>query len=104
MAYYSGDCGEGELVVFAQGGRRSNGIPQGHEPAEGNWCDLEAVRWLLRQKGPRILVSDLGFCGESPQATSAAFALVRRAVAAGQLTVIPSYRTLARELGLDKEA
>jgi hypothetical protein len=102
MAYYSGDGGKGQIVVFAQGGRRMAGMPEHLKPAEGNWCDLEAVRWLLKQRGPRFLVSDLGFCGESSQATSAAFALLRRATASGQLAVIPSYRVLARELGLDK--
>lgn len=81
----------GRLCIYAQHGRRIGRIPDTCQPGSGNGCDLAAVRWLLKQPGPRYLVSDLEFCGEAHNATAEALRLVRQAVEAGQLTVLPTY-------------
>ena len=61
IAYYSGDGGDAQLVIFAQGGRRIGGeIPYS---LGGNYCDCEAIEWLLKQEGPRVLVTDEAFDG-----------------------------------------
>ena len=75
VAYYSGDeHTKGTLVVYAKDGHR---LPAIIERYGGNTVDLNALRWLLAQPAPWILMSDLGFCDDSTQAISEAMALVK---------------------------
>ena len=52
----------GTLTVFARGGLRIDcqSAPY-HE--HSNEVDAAAIQWLTQQPGPRVLVSDLEFCG-----------------------------------------
>jgi hypothetical protein len=55
MAMYSGRVSEGFLWILAQRGRRVDKIPA--HPT-GNVVDGPALRWLARQKAPRVWVCD----------------------------------------------
>lgn len=55
IAMYSGRNGEGYLWILAARGRRVSSIPS--HPV-GNCVDGPALRWLARQKAPRLWVSD----------------------------------------------
>ncbi len=85
VAYYCGDDNGGELVIYARDGRRA-AHPGEHE--EGNTVDLESIQWLLKQEGPRLLVTDMAFCGGPQGNAERAHALCALAVATGQLEVI----------------
>jgi hypothetical protein len=100
MAYYSGGKHGNNLVVFARGGRRARGISAELAPGSGNGCDLESLRWLLRQPGPRFFVTDCGFCGDEKSALLEAGRLTRAAASDGRLQVIGSYDELARMRGI----
>jgi len=84
VAYYAGDCNGadhrrgvyGTLRIFARNGKRSRTAPR---RGGSNDVDLWAVRWLLRQPAPRVLVSDLEFCGGPAGQALAATAEVDRA-------------------------
>lgn len=52
----------GFMAIYANNGQRIPAIVQRHS---GNMVDLNAVRWLLNQPAPRILMSDLEFCRRS---------------------------------------
>jgi hypothetical protein len=89
VGYYSGHLPDkrgmcGTLRIFARGERRARTAPR---KDGGNEVDLWAVRWLLRQPAPRILVSDLGFCGGPDGQSDAAHAEVERARKSGGLIV-----------------
>ena len=68
VAYYCGavmpqhPTSYGTLTVFARGGLRIDcqSAPY-HE--HSNEVDAAAIQWLTQQPGPRVLVSDLEFCG-----------------------------------------
>lgn len=88
IAFYSGSGdGRAAIVMYARDGRRAESLPTKHL-YRGNEIDYWAIRWLLAQPGPRIFVSDGGFC-QSPGALAgqdfAAAALVQRAVAKGDI-------------------
>jgi hypothetical protein len=83
VAIYSGQGGEGELRIVAEGGRRA----EGEELARfgsGNVVDLPALRWLARQPRPRLWISDGKVTGindqSSPKIREQARAICRRAV------------------------
>jgi hypothetical protein len=60
IAYYAGNGRSGWLWIFARDGRRAAKPP---EPmARGNTVDGPALTWLMQQPGPRIFVTDRGFC------------------------------------------
>lgn len=66
VAFYSGTNSQGYLLVVAKGGRR---IPRNvllsrwADMPGGNACDGLALRWLAKQPGPRIWLSDGGITG-----------------------------------------
>lgn len=93
IAYYStyGENGQryGSLVIYAKDGKRyaGNDIPYRDN---GNGVDKQALEWLLRQPGPRTIVTDMGFCGGQQGQHIAAHAICASAVANKQLRVIKS--------------
>jgi hypothetical protein len=63
IALYSGnDVKDAKLVIYAKDGQRNDEDPIRHSMG-GNVADLPALQWLLRQPGPHVMVTDLGFCG-----------------------------------------
>ena len=61
IAYYAGNGGsKGWLYVYARDGMRSREIVE--PPSRGNTVDGPAMDWLMRQEGPRIMVTDKEFC------------------------------------------
>jgi hypothetical protein len=98
VAYYAGDVTSadnrrgiyGTLKIFARNGKRSRTCPR--QDGAGNEVDLQAVRWLLRQPAPHVLVSDLEFCGGPAGNALAATAEVDRARNLG-LIVAPDVDT-----------
>jgi hypothetical protein len=98
VAYYSGwgnpdSTGTyGELVVYAENGRRATECDRMHG---GNEVDLYAIQWLLRQPGPRVYVGDGGFCGGPEGQDSQAAALLASVVAQGKVTWIQSISELS---------
>jgi hypothetical protein len=61
VAYYSGNgSNEGWLYVFARGGFRAAEIVK--PPCAGNTVDGLAIDWLMEQQGPRVMITDRGFC------------------------------------------
>jgi hypothetical protein len=103
VAYYSsgGDDSDstGSLVVFARNGRRFSGAELPHQGG-GNSVDLWAVRWLLRQPGPRFLVTDMNFCGGPAGAAELATAECKEAAARKALTVLPSIEAAEQKWGV----
>jgi hypothetical protein len=60
IAYYAGNGSRGWLWIFARDGRRAEKPPE--PTARGNTVDGPALTWLMQQPGPRIFVTDRGFC------------------------------------------
>jgi hypothetical protein len=91
VAYYSASNNvNGVLVIFAKDGRRYNAdgaLPEHHE---GNTVDYPALRWLLRQPGPRWIVTDREFCGGAPGEKEAALLLLQANERRGEVSVIES--------------
>ena len=89
VAYYSGN-GDGhhgagvygELVVFAQNGRRASYAANQHG---GNEVDRYAIEWLLRQRGPRSIITDRQFCGGPEGQEAAAQVLLDQAIRSGAI-------------------
>lgn len=69
VAFYSGEDGGncGTLYVYAKEGRRASGNPAEFPSFDGgNGCDGLAMDWLMKQEGPRIMVTDKRFtCDDS---------------------------------------
>ena len=64
VAGYSGACGEGVLRILAKDGRMVK--PElVKSPYGGNEVDGPALRWLARQPGRRVWVSDEGVCSDA---------------------------------------
>ncbi len=86
VAYYAGeDSGTnfpsmcGTLWIYAERGKHYSGsLPR--RPG-GNGVDYFALRWLLRQPGPRVFVTDGGFSGGPNEAPKKAMAVLKAAVA-----------------------
>lgn len=91
VAVYSGFTGGGEVVTVSDRGRRAGDRLDGWKPYGGNWIDLFALRWLIRQPGPHVLVSDLRFCGG--QGCVEAYKLVKHLSTVGKLTVYDSFES-----------
>jgi hypothetical protein len=97
VAYYSGwgspaaDGAYGELVIYAENGRRAAACERMHG---GNEVDLYAVEWLLQQAGPRVYVGDGQFCGGPEGQDSRAAALLASAVANDKVRWIKSISEL----------
>jgi hypothetical protein len=93
VAYYSGwgnagpDGVYGELVVYAENGRRATECDR---IWGGNEVDQYAIEWLLRQPAPRVYVGDGEFCGGPEGQDSRAAALLASAVANGKVRWIRS--------------
>lgn len=89
VAYYSDytkhgcRCSTGSLVVYARGGKRIREIVS---RGGGNGCDLQAIEWLVKQNGPRVFVSDGGFCGGNAGDSERATSLLTRKVRAKRMT------------------
>lgn len=100
VGYYSGmrsrrDEGVfGTLHVFARGGRRASECPR---TGGGNSVDLWALRWLLKQVGPRVFVTDGRFTGGPKGQAQAAFMELKHAEDRGLVTVVETVEQ-AREL------
>jgi hypothetical protein len=61
VAYYAGDgSSHGWLYVYARNGFRAAAIVPPDN--SGNTVDGLAIDWLMKQEGPRIMVTDRGFC------------------------------------------
>lgn len=90
IAYYCAEGDEqdsqGELSVWARRGRAFTGadLPR---CGVGNAIDLAAIRWLLEQPEPRVMVTDRGFCGGPRAEVAAAHYELARAVARGEVEV-----------------
>jgi len=85
IAYYSGDYERpdgsyGTLCVFSRAGRRAVDVPY---RVSGNSVDLYALRWLLRQPAPRLIVTDGEFCGGPSGQDVQALVLLQQAVMSG---------------------
>src|SRR5262245_13217030 len=61
VAYYAGGSKKGWLWVYARDGYRADEIVR--PPSGGNTVDGHAITWLLKQPGPRTMITDRGFCG-----------------------------------------
>lgn len=63
VAYYAGWDGgtNGWLWIYAQDGFRAKRIVE--PEARGNLVDGPALDWLMKQEGPRVIVTDRQFCG-----------------------------------------
>jgi hypothetical protein len=92
IAYYSGnERAEGILAIFANKGKRFDGILPRETLRGGNAVDLPAVRWLMDHPKPWTFVSDLQFCGGARGSEIIAKALLERAEARGEVKI---YRSL----------
>jgi hypothetical protein len=97
VAYYSGrgmaaDGTYGELVIYAERGRRAADIERVHG---GNEVDLYAIDWLLKQPGPRVYIGDGEFCGGPEGQDVKAAALLASAVANGKVSWYQSVSELS---------
>jgi len=100
LAYYNGKYDQytpsakfhGILHIVARDGRLWKPKKGEKMPTAGgaNDVDYEALQWLLRQKGPRVFVTDWGFCGGVPGQDVAAKVLCENSVASGAVKVIRS--------------
>lgn len=64
VAFYSGEDGGncGTLYVYARDGRRASGREEDFPDFDGgNGCDGMALDWLMKQEGPRTMVTDRQF-------------------------------------------
>jgi hypothetical protein len=92
IAYYSGnEHAKGVLAIFANKGKRFDGMLPGNTLRGGNAVDLPAVRWLMDHPKPWTFVSDLQFTGGAIGSEIVAKALLERAEARGEVTI---YRSL----------
>lgn len=86
IAYYAGDGrSAGWLYIYARDGFRAKECVT--PPTQGNTVDGPAMDWLMRQPGPRIMITDRGFC-DVPDS----YAQVQRLAtleAAGEIKVLP---------------
>ncbi len=104
VGYYAGGGAKtpgayGTLWLYATGGKRADDCPR---RGGSNDVDLYAVRWLLRQPAPRVLVSDLCFCGGPIGQAEAALVEVERAIKSRQIIVcetVESARDTFRAMG-----
>ncbi len=109
VAYYSGSEGEmlhhaesfgpggyGALVIWAKEGRRYGGNKCPYKYG-GNEVDLFAIRWLLQQQAPRIIVTDRGFCGGPMGQSATALAVLEFAEKQGLVRVIDGARQALAE-------
>ena len=62
VALYAGDGDAGELRIVAEGGRRAAASDL-ERFGRGNVVDVPALEWLVRQRAPRVWVSDGGVTG-----------------------------------------
>ena len=61
VAYYAGYSRGGQLIVYAREGYRA---PEIMPPiGRNNVIDGPALDWLMKQEGPRIMITDREFCG-----------------------------------------
>jgi len=84
----------GELCVIAHDLRYYNDrLPSRHS---GNDVDLWAIKWLLKNDAPRILVSDTRFCGGPDGQARAASQLLAEAKKRGDVMVAPTLQEAIR--------
>lgn len=85
----------GELVIYAKNGRRANKIAK---KGGNNNVDLFALQWLLKQPGPRYIITDGGFCGGPHGQAEAAMIMLDNARRAGKVTQITSTKRALEHL------
>jgi hypothetical protein len=65
LAYYAGNDNQfgpkGQLFIYAREGLRCAHIIE--PDCRGNSIDGLAIDWLMRQRGPRVMITDRMFCG-----------------------------------------
>lgn len=91
VAFYSGiDGGNcGTLYVYAKDGRRATGNPEEFPEFEGgNGCDGMALDWLMKQEGPRIMVTDKCFTCNDNDVQRVRLEVLEEL---GEVTVYPRY-------------
>lgn len=91
VAFYCGiDGGNcGWLYVYAKDGRRASGDPALFPDHEGgNGCDGAALEWLMKQEGPRIMVTDKQFTCNDAHIHVAKLEVYEML---GEVTVYPRY-------------
>jgi len=91
IAYYcaKGEDSQGQITIYAENGRRAEKMPK--RIGGGNFVDYAALLTLMgRKERPRILVTDLAFCGGPNSDVVAAHSLVVQATKAGELIVMPT--------------
>lgn len=92
IAYYSGnEHAKGILAIFANKGKRFDGVLPRNTLRGGNAVDLPAVRWMMDHPKPWTFVSDLQFTGGAQSSEIIAKALLERAEARGEVKI---YRSL----------
>lgn len=94
IAYYcaGGEYSQGRITIYAEHGRRAEKMPK--RIGNGNFVDYAALLTLMgRKERPRILVTDLGFCGGPGSDIVAAHTLVTQATRAGELIVMPTIQS-----------
>lgn len=73
IALYNGrdedEFNQGNIFIFAADGKRATSLPDSDNSDGLGWggdnlIDYQALRWLLRQDGPRYLITDFGFTGQ----------------------------------------
>lgn len=88
IAYYAGDGDNGWLWIYARDGRCAKELEE--PPSRGNTVDGPAMTWLMNQPGPRIFVTDRGFC--DAQDSDAQVARLAQLEGAGELKVVNYHR------------
>jgi len=94
IAYYCAgrEDTNGRITIYAENGRRAESMPK--RIGTGNFVDYAALLTLMgRRERPRILVTDLGFCGGPYSDIVAAHSLVVQATTAGELIVLPTIKS-----------
>jgi hypothetical protein len=87
----------GNLMIYAQNGKirkdRGTKLPKRHG---GNLVDYHAILWLLKQPGPRYMMTDWGFTGPLSEA---AMKLLKSAEESKRIKVFPNMTRLMDEVG-----
>lgn len=111
VIYYSGhDAVAGYIVVYARNGMRLDDSTPLPNLFNGNTADEAAILYGLSCRAsqgctdPMILVSDLGFCGNSAASTARARDLVRKHSNDGSLRVILSVQDALTEFETGQQA
>lgn len=93
IAVYSGnDVNAGTMYIFARDGNRAETLP---EMDGGNSVDGPAMDWLMKQNGPRMFITDRGFCGSSDSTIRSI--QLHTLEELGEITVYESYEEFQKD-------